>query len=121
MRTCVSEFIKKIGLSLQEDDAFIEAKRMNYTIENPVTSFEANPKAKLPIPGQAKSEEGSEGSEGSIDKPVAEISDKVRESKRPNIKPPRREESFKTKWKGEGRKETRNEYQKEYRSEHGNK
>lgn len=120
MRKCISEFIKKIGLSLQEDDAPSgDVKKNNYTIENPVTSLEADPKSKLPVPGNQN--ESAEGSESSTDKPISEISDKVRESKRPNIKPPRREESFKTKWKGEGRKETRNEYQKEYRSEHGNK
>lgn len=122
MRKCISEFIKRIGLSLQEDDYPSEEdiKKVNYTIENPVTSLEADPKAKLPVPGSNPGVSG-DGSKSSTNKPVSEESDTVRESKRPNVKPPRREESFKAKWKGEGKKEVRNEYQKEYRSEHGNK
>ena len=45
----------------------------------------------------------------------------IRESKRPHIKAPRREQAYKTKWKGEDSKDVRNEYQKEYRLNNGDK
>ena len=45
----------------------------------------------------------------------------IKESKRPHIKAPRREPSYKTKWKGEGAKDVRNEYQREYRMNNGDK
>jgi hypothetical protein len=118
MRKCISEVVRKIGAYLQEDDtpSDEEIQKRDYTIDNPVISAKIGPKAKLPVEGQGT----SEGTEGSTDKPKPDISDKTRISKRPHIKPPRREESFKTKWKGEGKREVRNEYQKEYRTEHGN-
>ena len=45
----------------------------------------------------------------------------IKETKRPHIKAPRREPSYKTKWKGEGAKNVRNEYQREYRLNNGDK
>ena len=118
MKECISNVIRKIGVYLQEDDtpSDEEISSKKYTIENPVTSVKLDPKPSTAEPSQELG--GLEGSESN--KPKAEISDKVRESKRPHIKPPRREEAFKTKWKGEGKREVRNEYQKQYRSDHGN-
>lgn len=45
----------------------------------------------------------------------------IRQTKRPSIKAPRREQTYKTKWKGDGAKDVRNEYQKEYRLNNGDK
>ena len=45
------------------------------------------------------------------------------ETKRPDIRRPRRESDIKSEWKGDGDKvkDKRNEYQKQYRAENGNK
>jgi hypothetical protein len=45
----------------------------------------------------------------------------IRESKRPDVRRPRRQPTFQSGWSGEGVKEKRREYQQEYRAEHGNK
>lgn len=45
---------------------------------------------------------------------------KIKVTKRPVIKPPRRISDFRAKWKGQGSREVRKEYQENYRKEHGN-
>jgi hypothetical protein len=45
----------------------------------------------------------------------------IRQTKRPSIKAPRREQAYKTKWLGDGAKDVRNDYQKEYRMNNGDK
>ena len=112
MRKCVSDTLRKIAIELQEEDDL----KKEYTIDNPVISI----KVKHP----EKESEESEGSEESDKKkkPLIDVEERdVREAKRPVIKPSRRQEYFRSKWKGEGSREVRKDYQKQYRVDNGNK
>jgi hypothetical protein len=119
MKTCVSEILRKLAATIQMDDTPSDSdiRKREYTIDNPVTSIKINKEVKdksnMEVGNKKESEDDSK-------KAKPEISDKVRISKRPHIKAPRREESFKTEWGGQDKREKRNTYQKEYRMENGN-
>jgi hypothetical protein len=115
MCKCVSGILRKIALELQEKDDGIKKE---YTIENPVMSL----KVKHPEKKSEESEGSEESDENKKKKPLIDVEERdVREAKRPVIKPSRRQESFRSKWKGEGSREVRKEYQKQYRVDNGNK
>jgi hypothetical protein len=111
MRKCVSNILRKIAIELQEDDGGIKKE---YTIDNPVVSIKVEHPTK-------ESEVSEESEEDKKKKPLIDVEERdVREAKRPVVKPSRRQESFRSKWKGEGSREVRKDYQKQYRVDHGN-
>lgn len=120
MITCIAYILRKLAATIQTDDtpSESEAHKKEYTITNPVIDAKVTnivkEKGISEVGNKKESEEGPK-------KVKPEISDKVRVSKRPHIKAPRREESFKTEWGGLDKREKRNTYQKEYRMENGNK
>ena len=120
MRKCVSYFLRKIAAVLQQDDTPYDNDiiKKKYTIDNPITSMEV--KSKKPSEETKGSEEQVESEEKS-NKPLIDVQERdIRDAKRPDIKPSRRQESHRSKWKGEGSREVRKEYQKQYRVDHGN-
>lgn len=113
MLRCISDILIKIASDLQEDKSSV------YTIDNPVTSLKVKP-CKDVTEGTEDTEDSKESEKG-LKKPLIDVEERdIRKAKRPVVKPTRRQESFKTKWKGEGSREVRKDYQKQYRIDNGN-
>jgi hypothetical protein len=118
MLRCVSYTLRKIAAVLQEDDTPYDNDivKSKYTIENPITLI----KVEHPESPEKSEEEPGE-SKKKCNKPLIDVQERdIREAKRPDIKPSRRQESHRSKWKGEGSREIRKDYQKQYRVDHGN-
>lgn len=112
MKKAIHEILREIvaGLVLDETPELPEHRKRK--IKEPTKSL------------SIKKNKPEDDEESRVDIPRSvrpdEFSKDVRKAKRPLIKPPRREETYKKKWTGEGSREVRKEYQKDYRQEHGN-
>ena len=123
MRKCVTYILRKVAATFQQDDTpydndIIEKK---YTIDNPITSIKLKDQESSEESKGPEKQEEPKGSEEKSNKPLIDVQERdIRDAKRPDIKPSRRQESHKSKWKGEGSREVRKEYQKQYRVDNGN-
>lgn len=108
MRECLSKHLRAMAAGLVLDD----------TPEDPLGKKVVPPTRSLDI--TKKKEEEDDTVSMPVRRGLPEETSKVKKTKRPNIKPPRRIGDFKAKWKGQGSREVRRDYQKNYRQENGN-
>jgi hypothetical protein len=113
MFKCVSVHLRDIAAGLLTDDtpSDRDIKEKRKVVKKPTQSIEIT---------QNKPGEEPETKEITIPRAQPDIQERnQRDSKRPDIKPPRRIQDFKSEWKGEDSRKKRRDYQQEYRAEHG--
>lgn len=108
MRVCLSRNLREMAAGLVLDDTPMDP--LGKKVVPPTKSIEIT----------RNKEDGEESVRIPIPKAKPDEYSKVRKTKRPAVKPPRRITDYKAKWKGQGSRDVRKDYQRQYRQENGN-
>jgi hypothetical protein len=123
MKVLISNLLKRLSLEVNaniERDEYLEHAEREKAKHDSQTKIDTGMGIKKDN-GTSDDSSGPDG-ESAKDKKINLTKDKEKKyTAPPKIKPPRREPSFKSKWKGPDGNETRKEYQRQYRLENGNK
>lgn len=121
MKVLISNLLKRLSLEVNaniERDEYLEHVEREKAEHGNQTKINTGMGIKK---DNGTSDDGSGSDEESAKKLNLTKDKEKKYTAPPKIKPPRREPSFKSKWKGPDGNETRKEYQRQYRLENGNK